>query len=109
MIVTYFGWFCLSLVCIAAAVLSICLLVHVYGRAMDRFSWAVISKDRAELGREIASSAHWFSTHPEVTTALQLLGARIRDGLSVHPGNGWREDWNKSIKASSVGKPGDGK
>lgn len=103
MIVTYFGWFCLSLLCIAATVFSICLLVYLYGRAMERFENAIIGRALCDAGRSIHAAGYWFSNHPQTTVALKVLGQRMMEGYGCDPQQ-WRAEWSRKCKEEGLSK-----
>lgn len=104
-LVSALGWMCLVALCIAAAALAIALAAHCYGKAMERFEWAVDAKTRHALGRSIAASAHWFSESQDTWLALKILGERIINQGGADSDQ-WREEWRKARAADKPeGKP----
>lgn len=106
MIVTYFGWFCIAMLCLAGVILACALFAHCLEKVMQRWECHVTRKRDSELGRAIVSSAHWFSENAPVMVAIRILGESIRDGYRVDASS-WRDRWHNTLRAE--GKTGDAK
>ena len=100
--ITICGWLCVLAVVIAVAGFAVALAADRYRRVQERFEWAIISKARNELGRDIQSSSHWFSESDEAWIAVKVLGERLTQGLATDVSE-WREEWRRRLRAA-VGK-----
>lgn len=97
-VATFFGWFCIAMLAIVAACASVAVVVWAIQSLLDRHKRAVIRENRAELGRELIASAHWFSEDPYAHMVVRVLGERIRDGYASSDTNAWRNDARKRTK-----------
>lgn len=101
--VTIFGWLCLVFVCAAIAGFAVALAADLVRRAMERFEYAIAEKTRAEIGRSLLSTRHWFSESKDVEVAIQVLAGRLRDQYGIDADQ-WRAEWRR-LRNQTEGKP----
>jgi hypothetical protein len=93
-IATFFGWFCIAVLCFGVACALFGVAVWAGGKLVDRFENAGAAKARRDISAQILSSIHWFGENEGAAQILRLAGERIRDGYRFDPSEA-REEWRK--------------
>jgi hypothetical protein len=99
-VVTFFGWFCLAVLSLAACAAACGAAAYWVSKAMERFEWAIDIKTRHEVGRSIGASAWWFSESPDTSLALRILSEKlINNGCA--DADQWRQQWREAKTANA--------
>lgn len=95
--ITTIGWLCFafilgSILCGAVGWAGVGI-----AKVIERIERSVIATTRHDLGRDIQSSAHWFSESDEASIAIRVLGERLTQGYATDV-NRWREEWRERLR-----------
>lgn len=96
--ITIMGWLCLALILVSVLCGAIWLAGIGLSRVIERFERHVTATTRHELGRDIASCAHWFSESDEAWIAIKVLGEHLTKGYATDVDR-WRKEWHERLRA----------
>lgn len=98
-VVTLTGAIVVVLFWIALAASALAAALEAGRRLLERWRWDVIAARDAELGQQIYGAAAWFGCNRDAMLVLELLAERLKNRRSLFAGDGWRDDFERGIKA----------